>query len=57
MVLSQEVKFELQWQDARLAETPCKLVLSDLLSLSKEEANSDIGRNVRTGYWNRFWIP
>ena len=52
-----QVNFELQWQDSRLVDSPCKLVLPNILSLSKEEAFSDIGRNVRTGYWNRYWIP
>ena len=57
MVLTQEVEFSLQWQDSRLRGSPCAAVLSSLLSLSPEEANSDIGRNMRTAYWDRFWIP
>ena len=57
MVLTQEVEFSLQWQDSRLRGSPCEAVLSALLSLSPEEANSDIGRNMRTAFWNRFWIP
>ena len=57
MVLSQEVEFVMQWQDSRMGETPCKAVLSDLLSLSREEANSDLQRNIKWEYRKRFWMP
>ena len=57
MVLYQEIQFDLQWQDDRLGDSPCALVLSDLISMDNEEANSDIGRNARTDYWERFWVP
>ena len=57
MVLQQEVAFAFQWQDVRMQESPCKAVLSNLLSLAREEANSDLQRNVKAAYQNRFWIP
>ena len=57
MVLQQEVGFAFQWQDVRMQESPCKAVLSNLLSLAREEANSDLQRNVKAAYQNRFWIP
>ena len=56
MVLQQEVVFLLQWQDSRLRESPCKAVLSDLLSMSREAANSDLQRNIKAGYQARFWV-
>ena len=56
MVLQQGVNFVLQWQDSRLKLSPCKAVLSGLLSISREEANSDLQRNVKAGYQARFWV-
>ena len=57
MVLQEEVAFSFQWQDVRLQDSPCKAVLSHLLSLTREEANSDLQRNVKAAYQHRFWLP
>ena len=47
----------MQWQDQRLKQSPCAAVLPDMLSLSREEANSDIQRNVKDAYKKMYWIP
>ena len=57
MVLSQEVYFLLQWQDPRLKESPCRQVLPELLSLSREDAKSDLARNEKAQYTKRYWLP
>ena len=57
MVLSQELFFVLQWQDPRLKESPCRQVLSNLLSLSREDAKSDLARNEKAAYSERYWLP
>jgi hypothetical protein len=57
MVLQQEIIFVLQWQDSRLKLSPCKAVLTDLLSMSREAANSDLQRNIKAAYQARFWLP
>ena len=57
MVLTNEVKFVLQWQDHRLKASPCKQVLSEMLDLSREEAKSDIQRSLKTAYRVRYWVP
>ena len=57
MVLTNELKFVMQWQDKRMALSPCKRVLSNMLSMTREEARSDIQRAAKTEYQARYWIP
>ena len=57
MILTQEVGFQLQWQDTRLADSPCKIVLTELLSLTREEANSDQQRSAKSKRTQKFWLP
>lgn len=57
MILTQEVGFQLQWQDTRLVDSPCKVVLTELLSLTREEANSDQQRSAKSKRTQKFWLP
>ena len=57
MVLTNEIKFVMQWQDKRMALSPCKRVLGNMLSMSRDEAKSDIQRAAKTEYKIRYWIP
>ena len=57
MVLTNEVKFVMQWQDERMSRSPCKAVLSNMLSMSRDEAKSDIQRAAKTNYKIRYWVP
>jgi len=50
MVLTNEVGFTLQWQDDRMAKSPCRAVLTNMLSMSRDEAKSDIQRAAKTAY-------
>ena len=47
MVLTQEMAVVLQWKDTRLDTSACRAALSSMLSMSREEANSDLQRNVK----------
>ena len=57
MVLQQELAFVFQWQDQNMQQSPCKSVLSSLLSLNREEGKSDLQRNAKSAYQRRFWLP
>lgn len=57
MVLQQELAFVFQWQDKNMQDSPCKAVLTELLSLNREEGKSDLQRNAKSAYQRRFWLP
>ena len=56
-MLQQELAFVFQWQDTKMQDSPCKAVLTELLSLNREEGKSDLQRNAKSAYQRRFWLP
>ena len=40
-----------------MQDSPCKAVLTELLSLNREEGKSDLQRNAKSAYQRRFWLP
>ena len=57
MILWQEFTYTLQWSDPRLFAHPCYGGLQTVLSMSREDANSDIGRASKGQSRTKFWIP
>ena len=50
-----QLNYTLQWQDARLATTPCRAVLTDLLSVPASRASANA--TARTTASSSYWIP
>ena len=57
MDLLQEMDYTLQWVDPRLFTSPCYAVLESELSMSKEDAASDIARAAKGQQRCTCWIP
>ena len=58
MVLLQELdSYTLRWEDARIRKSACAGAVHSMLSMTKEDAKSDIARQSKRAYLNRFWIP
>jgi len=53
----QSFQYSLEWRDHRLATNPCAGALGPMLSLSREEADSDNARTDKKKDSNRFWQP
>ncbi len=53
----QEFSYRLQWEDERLYRNPCYGVIRDLLSMSRAQGKSDVGRDAYTQTRNMFWMP
>ena len=54
---AQELEWQLQWHDSRLYDAPCVGALGDMISLSREDANSDIARQGKKQKRDMFWVP
>ena len=57
VALLQEMDYTLQWADPRLFTSPCYAVLQSELSMSKEDALSDITRAAKGQQRRSYWIP
>ena len=56
-VLLQGIEYSMVWQDDRIVASPCAGSLPALLSISSEQAASDIGRADKLALRSRFWVP
>ena len=57
VVLFQVMEYTLQWSDPRLFTAPCFGALSSMLSMSEEDALSDITRQRVFEYRRSYWLP
>ena len=58
MVLLQELdSYTLRWEDLRIRRSACAGAVHSMLSMTKEDAKSDIARQAKRLNLNRFWIP
>ena len=58
VVLLQEIEqYTLRWKDSRIKTTECAGAVGQMLSMTREDAKSDIARQSKRINRNRFWIP
>ena len=57
VIATWNLAYHLQWQDARVFTSPCALQLDSLLSISPEEAKSEVDMKEKRMYQKMFWLP
>ena len=57
VIASWTVTYTVQWKDARLFSSPCALELDTLLSISTEEAVSEVDMKAKRERQKEFWMP
>ena len=57
MKLFQELLYILEWEDPRIAESPCFWIVSKMLSVSFEEGQDDNTRAIKQANREMFWLP
>jgi hypothetical protein len=54
-VATAHITYALQWEDSRLFSTPCRAVLSEMLSFTDAESEEKVAQ--KRSYAESFWLP
>ena len=57
MIQTQEMEYDLTWQDVRMEKSPCYSVLQRMLRITFEEGQAPNTRAVKQANRERFWLP